>query len=177
VSKSLLDLVLLGLLALGFYQGFKKGLIVELITILAFIIGLISAFSLLHRGIELLRPYIDSERWIVPAAFVLIFVGVYFGISLFARSLRSVIHSTPLGKADNAAGGMLGVIKMAFSLSVLMWIFRNTGLDNIYKEYSKNSYIYPFLIEFAPRLTKYITYIIPFQDIFALVKEQLKTSK
>ncbi|HEX8545635.1 MAG TPA: CvpA family protein [Cytophagaceae bacterium] len=171
------DIILIGLLALGFYQGYKKGLIVELITIFAFIVGIISAFRLLHRGIELLRPYIHSERWIVPAAFVLIFAGVYFGISLFGKRLKSVIHSTPLGKADNAAGGILGLIKMAFSLSVLIWIFKNIGLDNFYRDYVQKSYIYPLLSEFAPALTKYITYIIPFQDIFALVKEQLKTFK
>lgn len=173
----LADIILLGLLALGFYFGFKKGLIVELITIFAFILGIISAFKLLHRGIEFIRPYIDSEKWIVPTAFVLIFAGVYFGITLFGKWLKTVIQSTPLGKADSAAGGILGLIKMAFSLSILIWIFKNTGLDSLYREYVQKSYLYPFLAEFAPALTKYITYVIPFQDIFALVKEQLNSFK
>ena len=171
------DIILLGILVLGFYQGYKKGLIVELITIFAFIVGTISAFRLLHRGIELLRPYIDSERWIVPTAFILIFAGVYFGISLVGKRLKSVIKSTPFGRADSTAGGVLGLIKMAFSMSVLIWIFKNTGLDTLYKGYVQKSYLYPFLSEFAPVLAKYITYIIPFQDIFALVKEQLRTFK
>lgn len=170
----IIDIVLLILLAFGGYQGFKRGLLVEIITIIGFIIALLSAFKLLNSGMEVLSTYIKSEKALIVASFLIIFSLVYFLIYLFGRKLKEIFDYSILGSFDNAAGGLSGMVKMAFGISAVLWIFKATKVDQSFPEYFQDTFVYSYLVDFAPLLVKWVSVVIPFQDIFQILKEQLK---
>ena len=54
-----IDIVLLILLLYGGFRGFKKGLLMELIAILALVLAIIGSFKLLHSGMDFLDQHFE----------------------------------------------------------------------------------------------------------------------
>lgn len=144
----------------------------ELIAIMALILGIVGGFKLIHWGIDLLDDYITSE--ILPfLSFVLIFVGIVILVNVLGKLLKEVVHMTPLGSVDSLVGAMLGLLKWAFGLSVVIWIFSSFDIYLPSDSTSETS-IYPIIVSFAPWLADKVAIIFPFLDqAFESIKEQL----
>ncbi|MFL5731387.1 MAG: CvpA family protein [Cytophagaceae bacterium] len=169
-----LDILLLVLLLIGAWNGYKKGLLVQILSFLALIVAIISAFKLLHWGIEYLSPHFEGSNIVPFITFTLLFFLVFFLIYLLSRALKKVINYTLLGTFDNYAGALLGVCEAAFGLSLLLWLFRNSG-TGIPASYTTGTFLYPELLNFAPNVVSWASYIIPFQDIFPSIKKTLRS--
>ena len=147
---------------------------VEILTFLAFIIAIISAFKLTHLGVSLIAKYWDGNNTTLPyIAFLLIFILVFIGIYLLSKLLKKVLDFTPLGMFDSWAGALLGGCKMAFGISLFLWLTFNANItfpNSVIAE----SVVYPPLITFAPKLIQWVSHVIPFQDIFPLIKTCLQ---
>ena len=134
----------------------------ELIAILALILGIVGGFKLIHWGIDLLDEYITSE--ILPfLSFVLIFVAIVVLVNVLGKLLKEVVHMTPLGSVDSLIGGLLGMLKWAFGLSVVIWIFSSFDVY-LPGGYTKDSSIYPLIVSFAPWIADKIAIVFPFLD-------------
>lgn len=115
------DWALAVILFFGAYRGYKKGILLEAIALVGFVLGIIVALHLLPQSTAWLMEQVSSESNLLPiAAFILTFVAVVVIASLLGRLLKSVIHLTPLGFADEILGAALGLIKWAFVLSLLL---------------------------------------------------------
>ncbi len=170
------DFVFLSFLALGAYMGFRKGLMLEIVTFLALIIGIISAFKLLNSGIEFIRSTWGWESILIPyLAFILIFVLVFLLIHLLGKTLKKILDFTLLGSADNFAGALLGVAKMAFGISLILWLTRAASIE-LPPAITENSLLFTPLVGFAPGVVHWISYVIPFQDIFPAISKILTDS-
>lgn len=157
-------------------MGFRKGLLLEIVTFLALVIGIISAFKLLNSGIELIRNTWGWDSILIPyLAFILIFIVVFFLIHLLGKALKKILDFTLLGSADNFAGAVLGIVKMAFGISLLLWLTRAASIE-LPPQVTADSVLLTPLIEFAPRITSWISYVIPFQDIFPAIANILTDS-
>lgn len=173
----IIDIVIALLLLLGAYQGYKKGLLVEIISLLAFIIAVVSAFKLMHDGIHFLTPYLKEYSRILPfSAFIFIFLIVFISIQLLGRLLKKTISYSLLGKFDSYAGGVFGLISSAFALSLIIWLVNISSID-VPSHVIKEAYIYEFLTLFAPRMISMVSHVIPFQDIFSSVKDLILAFK
>lgn len=168
------DLIIGVLIGLGIYFGYQKGLLIELITLLAFVIAIISAFKLLHSALELLQQYIPSGSFTVLLAFILVFTLVFVLIFLLGKLLKRTIDYTFFGVFDKIAGGVLGGLKAAFSVSMILWLCNHSGIDKFYDEYTKGAVLYPYLLGFGPEFIHWISYVIPFKDIFPAIKRMLQ---
>lgn len=170
----ILDIVAILILGLGAYQGYKKGLLVELISFFALIIGIISAFKLLHTGISFLETYFgDDLGTLLPyMSFIGIFFLVFFIIHLLGKVIKASLDYTILGKLDSVAGGIFGLLKIAFGLSLMIWISHAAKITPP-TDYTEGAYVYLFLIDFAPKVFYFVSNIIPFQDILPAVKHLL----
>jgi membrane protein required for colicin V production len=168
------DIIILLLLALGAYGGYKKGLFVAVVTFIALIIAIVSSFRLLQTGIEFLEKELQWESVLIPyIAFVLIFFLVFFLIFLMARAIRKAMNYTLLGSIDNLAGGLLGVVEAAFAVSLLLWLSRAASIT-IPHEYTNDSFLLNPLTDFAPSTVQYVSYVIPFRDIFPSIQKLLQ---
>jgi membrane protein required for colicin V production len=169
----ILDIFLLALLLVGAWNGYKKGLLLQILSFFALIIAVISAFKLLHSGIEYLAPHFEGSSFVPFLAFILIFVLVFFLIYLLSRLLKKIISYTLLGKFDKYAGALLGACEMAFGLSLMIWLCHHSRIE-LPRSYTMGAFLYPELIGFAPKVVSWVSYVIPFQDIFPSIRKTLQ---
>lgn len=171
-----IDIVILIILGFGAYRGFKKGLLLEIVSFVALVIAVLTAFKLLHLGINWLTTHYSNLGSFIPyLAFVAIFILTFLAIHLLGRFLKSVVDLTLLGSFDSFAGGILGLIKTAFLISVFIWLTHHAKLD-LPNGLIANTYIYPHMIGFAPSTVDLLANILPLQDIFPSVKRLLQRS-
>lgn len=170
-----LDIILLIPLIWGAYRGFRKGFLLEVIAILAFILAIIGGFKLLHLGMDLLSEHFNIAGKLLPyIAFIVIFILIILMINLLGKLLKKVVDLTLLGPIDSMAGAVLSVLKWAFGLSVIFWLSSSFGLD-LPEEWTVDSVLYPYLLSFAPKAAGYFAAVVPFaHDLFDMIKGMLQ---
>ncbi len=166
------DIIIIILLGLGAYKGYKDGFLVTIVSFLAFIIAILAAFKLMDTCMKFLNEYIHNNKILPFISFVFVFVLVFVGILFLSKSLKLVISKTVFGNFDSTIGAILGVIKIAFGISLLLWLVDSIQLDFFIRIF-KGSFFYPKLVHFAPKLVSWISHVIPFQDIFHNLKHTL----
>jgi len=168
------DIVLVIILLAGAYKGFKNGFLLEVASFFCFIIAIISAFKLLHTGIVWLSPHMEKGSRLVPyIAFIIIFLAVFVGIFLFVRVLKRIIDFSVFGTADNFIGALFGMLEIAFVISLILWLTQQAGI-RFPKDFISGAVIYPKLVPFAAQVVGWVSYVVPFQNIFPSIKEALK---
>ncbi len=115
------DWVLIVILFLGAYRGYKKGILLEVIAVVGFVVAIIAALHLLPQSTAWLTERFGSESNLLPIlAFLLTVIVIVVAVTMMGRLLKSVIRLTPLGFADEILGAALGAVKWAFVLSLLL---------------------------------------------------------
>jgi membrane protein required for colicin V production len=97
--------------------GFRGGLVRELISLGATLVGLVMAGLLYDNLRDTLFTSIDNETVASAAAFLVIFFGIVIAGHLLATVVNPLIHILMLGMADQFLGAGFGVVK-AFILVV-----------------------------------------------------------
>jgi membrane protein required for colicin V production len=118
---SILDFFLLIPLGYGAWRGFKKGLIIEIFTFLAIIVGIYVAVhfsdALSHKIIE----NVGEEYSSTPAvSFTLIFLAVGALIYFGGVALEKVIKVVNLSLMNRMFGLLFGLIKALYLLSIFI---------------------------------------------------------
>ena len=91
MEVNILDLVFGGLIIYGGFKGFRKGVIVELASLLALVLGIYGAIHFSGYVADQLANYIDwDKRYVDLAAFGLTSIGIIFGVSLLGKMLTSI---------------------------------------------------------------------------------------
>jgi membrane protein required for colicin V production len=136
----------------------------ELVGFAALILAILGAFKLLHTGIEILSTHFPDLGTILPIiAFIIIFVGIIIIINLLGRALKNMMDLTILGAFDSVAGALLGIFKWAFLLSITVWLMDMIHI-NLPEDMTENSYLYPYIADFAPKIGSYVAAVFPFAD-------------
>ena len=125
-----LDIILLIPLIWGFYKGFKKGFIIEVITFISLVLGV---YAGLHFS-AIIVPHISnrvSAEYISIAAFLLIFIAVVVGLYFIGKLLDKLVDALSLSIVNKLAGGLLGALKYIVLVSVVLSLGYRIGLlDN-----------------------------------------------
>ncbi|MEZ0538533.1 CvpA family protein [Fibrella arboris] len=158
-----IDILILIPLLWGAYNGYRKGLLVEIVAIIAFVVALIIGFKFLQFGIDLLAPYISRElaRKFLPwLGFSIIFFPVVFMINRMGYSLRRSLRYTLLGTFDSLAGAAVGIFTWVFGISVILWLFSFMNV-RMPPNQTRNSFMYPLLRPVAPKVMNVATVWMP----------------
>ena len=148
-------------MALGAMGGFKKGFILEIITLVALILAVIGGFHFLHWGMSVLTDNFQISGKFLPfLAFLLIFVGIIVMVNAIGQVLKKVIHMVFLGGVDRIAGAVLGAIKFIFLFSVLIWVFQVFGIE-LPQHLQDGSFLYVYVVAIAPATVDLFGFIIP----------------
>lgn len=155
------SLVLIFIFLVGGVQGYRKGFLLEIISLLAFFLAVLGGFKLLDFSINLLEPYRDSLGGFLPiAAFILVFVAILVILNLVGRILKKIIDLTLLGSFDNLAGAALGIFKMALFLSILHWILVKMGFEWPHQLH-EDSVVYRATATVAPAVAGVLVSLFP----------------
>ncbi len=172
---STIDLVLILPIAYGTWRGFQKGLLLELVSMLALVAGVLGALKLHSWGMETILPALNiGLQGIAPyVVFLLLFIGLVLGIHVLGKVLKTVLGMTLLGSFDNLAGAITGAAKWFFGLSLFIWGTEMAGI-NLAPEASADSLLFPMLVKAGPKAIAGISFVLPFAgDLLAQVKEAL----
>ena len=158
---SFLDLIILIPMALGAIGGFKKGFVLEIVTLLALILAVIGGFHFLHWGMSVLTDNFQlSGRFLPFLAFLLIFVGIIAIVNAIGQALKKIIHMAFLGGIDRIAGAVLGAVKFVFLFSILIWAFQVFGIE-LPEHLQDDSFLYTYVVALAPATVDLFGFIIP----------------
>jgi membrane protein required for colicin V production len=158
-----LDLLILIPLAWGAFNGYRKGLLIEIVGVAAFVIAMIVGFKFLRFGTDLLAPYLTAEltrRFLPFVGFSVIFFPTVFMVNRLGYSLRSMLRYTLLGTLDNLAGAAVGVFTWTFGISVFFWLLSTVGIV-IPPKYSSESFLFEYIVPVAPSIISVISDWIP----------------
>ncbi|MBK6267036.1 CvpA family protein [Marivirga sp. S37H4] len=168
-----LDILLLIPLIFGAYLGFRKGLLLEIVSLVAFVLAIVGAFKLLDFGIELLQPYFEKWDTALPIiSFIVLFIAILLIVNLIGKIVKKVLDMTLLGGLDNFAGAVLGLLKWAFGVSLVLWMAESVDVS-ISAEMAEGTYIYPTVASFAPFVLDLFSAYLPFiQEVFDSLKSK-----
>lgn len=160
-NVALFDIIFgISLLIAGF-SGFKRGFIVEIISLLAFFIGLFLALKLAFP--IALRFFGAGESfWIVALIiFLLVFLLVIYAATSIAKAIKAGLEPTGAGTLDSLLGIVIAVAKWIFIVSILLWVVESLDMD-VPNEWVDNSYLYMPLASVAPIIVEWVSSVIPF---------------
>jgi membrane protein required for colicin V production len=164
---SYIDIGLLFFLILGAILGYREGFLMEVVALVAIILGVLSGFKLMGQAMILLEQKWNIDEKVLPyVAFGVVFIIVVILVTLLGKALKARADKTFLGRVDQAAGAALGFFRTAFMLSVLLWLVHSLNYS-FPEKWTTNAWLYPKLSELAPSVTEWIGGYVPlFRDVF-----------
>jgi membrane protein required for colicin V production len=173
-----LDIIFLIPFCFFLIQGLRKGVIVEVFSILALLIAVIGSMTLTNSVLLRLESWTKSV--ITPyIIYVVVFIILFFLVILFAKLIEKILKTAKLNLFNRIAGAAFGAIKAIIIVSLLFWV---TDQANILKETQKESSIFfnkikpaaPIVISFITNnlsIAKDLTGQI--EDYFSLIAEKI----
>ena len=150
---NILDIILVIPIVLLAFAGFRKGLIKELASLVALILGIYFAVYFSDWTAGFLTQHFDiNQRYVFIIAFVLTFIGVVILVSLLGKLLDKVASLAALGLINKLFGLVFGMAKGVVLMSVLILFFNMIdGKSKILKEETRqSSMLYEPLSKVAP---------------------------
>jgi len=155
MSINLLDIILLIPLLWFGYNGFKKGLIIEIASLAAFILGLYFAFYFSNFTAGYLKQFFNIEpKYMAAVSFIATFIGVVLIVLALAKLLEKFINILMLGFLNKLGGAVFGMLKGALFLSIIILAINyfDTGRTIIKPQAAKQSIFYEPVASLAPLL-------------------------
>ena len=160
---NVLDLVFILPLIYGAYRGYQKGLFIEIIGVIAFVIAIVIGFKFLGYGMNLIAPAIGeslANRFLPYLSFTVIFFPTIFLINKMGWMLRRALRFTILGTIDGFAGAMVGIFTWLFGISTFLWLMSSIDIK-IPEKMVKESITYPLVAKVAPIVISKVSDMTP----------------
>lgn len=136
------DAIIIVPLLWAVYKGFKKGLIIEIASLVALFLGVWGGakFSSLS-AIYLSKIFSVSEQIMPLLSFAVTFILIVIIVFFIARMLQKVVKAVALSTVNKIAGSAFGVLKFALIIGIVLNIVNNINqeisfMDNEMKESS-----------------------------------------
>lgn len=151
------------------WNGFKKGLIIEIASLAALVLGLYMAFFFSDFAAEMLNDLFDmDQKYVAVFAFLMTFIVVLFLVLTVGKVIQKFVDILLLGFLNKLAGAVFGILKGALLLSILIFVINyfNFGEYLFKEEARKKSIFYEPVESIAPALyswldSKNFTFEIP----------------
>lgn len=151
---NVLDVVIIGLVGVCFIHGAFRGLIKEVSSIIGIVAGFYAAFRYYPLLADLISPWFAEANIARLLSFVLIFLGIFFLVTLLGVFIRKGLAVASLGWVDQAAGFVFGFLKGILLVAVLL--FALTSFLPAESRLLKDSRLAPHTMQIAEGLVKLI---------------------
>ncbi len=164
------DIVVGLILAFALFKGFKNGLIIELASLVALVLGLLGAIKFSDITASYLSEYINSSH-IGLIAFIVTFILIVIGVHLVAKVVDKMVSAIALGPVNRILGAVFSLLKYAFIISVLVAVINGFDRDSklLSEDMKSKSYLYEPVSSIAPLVFPYLH--------FDTVKEHFEDAK
>lgn len=152
---NLLD-ILIGLpLVWAIYKGFTKGLIIEIATLLALILGIYGAIHFSDFTADFIRNRFDYDsNYMGIIAFISTFILIVIILNVVGKMLNSLVEAVALGMINRLLGVAFGLIKGIIIMSIVVYFvnFLDKKIDFISQEKKENSLFYLPMVQISETL-------------------------
>lgn len=164
---SKIDLLLLVLVIIGGWSGYKEGFLMELISLVAVILGVFLGFKLMGAVMILLEENFNADRNTLPyISFGVVFIAVVILVRWLGKSVKDSMDKSFLGTMDQVMGAGLGAFRILFVASIVLWIVDSLRIS-LPDSWTNDSWLYPFTARLAPGFANWLGQFIPlFREIF-----------
>jgi membrane protein required for colicin V production len=153
-NMSQIDIIFIIPLLWGAVMGFKKGLVLELASLVGLILGIYGAIKFSDYTAEKLAQYADiTQEWSGLISFLVTFIAIVFGVFLLAKILNKALKLVALGTVNRILGLLFGTLKFALIVSIGLYFFENMNrkFEFVEKDFAKESMLYePIKLATAP---------------------------
>jgi len=163
-----IDVILGLLLIFSVIGGFKNGLITEIASLAALILGIWGAIHFSYITTELLIKYFDlKSNYLNIISFGVTFIVIVILVHIVGNVVNNMFDSMMLGVVNKLGGMVLGLARSILFLSIVLLVFDKIDNDVqiIPEETKAKSRMYEPIRNIAP-------YIFPFIDIWNDNKKQ-----
>ena len=167
----IIDIAFVILMVMAVFKGLRKGLILGIFSLLAFIIGLAAGLKLSVVVASWLKDSAGSfSKWLPLISFMLVFIAVIFLVGLLARVIKKTMQFAMLGWLDSLGGMVLYVIIYATIFSVFLFFAEKLFL--VQPSTIQDSKVYPYVAPWGPKVIDNLGKIIPiFKDMFTQLQD------
>lgn len=148
-----LDIILGIFLVIGLVQGLKNGFFKEFASLAGLVLGVVGAIYFSHIVSGFLGSFTNWDEQILNlVSFVITFIMIVMIISFIAKILTKTADMVALGLVNKIMGALMGILKTAFFLSVLL-LFINSIENKISfmdEEKKEASILYKPVASLAP---------------------------
>ena len=167
----ILDIIGITLLIALFIQGYRKGIIVALFSLLGIVLGVICALKLSAK----LGTYLFDKGWVTSGwaqivSYVILFIGVAWLVRMGGKFLQKTFETVMLGLPNRLAGGLIYGFLAAFIWSSCLWLANQVHM--ISPETLAASKTFSYFTPLAPWVFAHVGEILPFaKNIFTDLQE------
>lgn len=153
-----LDLVLLLPIALAAIRGYRKGIIVEVFSVIALVVAIIACMKITYEVTSFLEPWF-SGPWLPFIGYLVTFAGAFLAVMWLGKIFEKAVDMAQFGIVNKSLGAFFSILKTCFMISLLFWLTNRIQL--IPQETQNGSLIYTYLQNLAPKLVTAATAFLP----------------
>lgn len=117
------DIILIIPLGYSAWRGFRKGLIIEVFTLLALLVGIYAGIHFSDWTSDRISEYFEIEPNYLPVvAFTVTFLVIGAMVFFAGKMLEQMIKVVNLSPINKILGVLFGMLKMIYTLSILLII-------------------------------------------------------
>lgn len=155
-----IDFIVLILLALAIFKGYRQGAIVAICSYIAILIGLAAAVKLSVIVASYLTANGINGKWISFFSFLIVLVAVIFLVRWLAHLIQKLVEIIFMGWANRLAGIILYILLYCTVFSVLLFYINKIGV--IKESTLQASLTYTYIKNLGPWVIDHFGKIIPF---------------
>ena len=162
----MIDIIFAILIVIAIFKGYKKGLIIAIFSIVAFIVGLAAALKLSATVAAYLQNSVNiSGKWLPFLSFAMVFGLVTVLVGMGGKLIEKTFEMALLGWANRIGGILLFVILYTIIFSIFLFYAEKIHL---FEEATiQSSKVFPFIKPWGPKVINAFGTILPiFKDMF-----------
>lgn len=168
----LIDIVILIVLGLGAFEGYRKGFLLSVLGLFGFVIAVILGIYFMSPANDWLLENVTEFNIGYPImGFLVVFLITLILIRIVGWILKSIMNLVLLGGIDSLVGALFGAVKAAFFISLFIWQANLFKLD-LPKEWRRKSEILVYVEPIAPAIVSFLEPFFPkVEDILKNLEE------
>lgn len=154
-----IDIILGLLLLFAAINGFRKGLISELASLAALILGIWGAIEFSYITSDFLTENFNLEtEYLNIISFIITFIVIVILVHIVGSSVNKLIEVAMLGFLNKTAGLIFGILRSALILSIILLVFDKIDEDVriLSQEAKAESRLYEPVRKLAPSIFPFI---------------------
>jgi membrane protein required for colicin V production len=161
-----LDIITLLVLVWAIFKGLRKGLLMAVFSLLAFIIGLAAALKLSAVTAVWLDDTVNvSARWLPLVSFLVVFIIVVIVVNWAGGLLEKTVEWAYLGWLNKAGGILFYCLLHLFIWSIVLFYLGKIGI--LSDDSMEQSNTYPIIAPWGPKAMNWFAQLVPFfKDVF-----------